>query len=192
MRPSLWGWVVPFPCSQSTPTPPTSPTTMPRWPTSGSMRDGIRRPPEPASTSASTMSSTSVPSVVPSSTQHLPYQPNDGIRSGQNVSRAEPKQRKASVHHAILPAIIGRQAFAMSRAVVLDRQPLWRVIEVRPANESATVVVKRNLGLWPGQPRPDQKQAQLRFHYTLSGRLRQLACPPQTRRAPEPPLRSKP
>src|SRR5207244_9613822 len=107
--------------------PPTSATTMSRWSTSGSIRDGIRRPPEPASTSASTMSSTSVPSVVPSSTQHLPYQPNDGIRSGQNVSRAEPKQRKASLHHAILAAIIGRQAFAMSRAVVLDRQPLHHV-----------------------------------------------------------------
>src|SRR3989475_5620105 len=192
MRPSLSGWVVPSTCSKSTPTPPTSATTMSRGATSGPIRDGIRRPPEPASTSASTISSTSVPSVVPSSTQHLPYQPNDGIRSGQIVSRAEPKQRKASLHHAILAAIIGRQALAMSRAVVLDRQPLWRVIEVRPANESATVVVKRNLGLWPGQPGQDQKQAQLRFHDTLSGRLGQLDCPPQTRRAPEPLVRIQP
>src|SRR2546427_6198601 len=135
------------------------------------------------------MSSTSVPSVVPSSTQHLPYRPNDGIRNGKNVSCAEPKQRKASVHHAILAAIIGRQAFAMSRAVVLDRQAPWRGIEVRPANESATVVVKRNLGLWPGQPGQDQKQAQLRFHDTLSGRLRPAECPPQAPRAPKPPGR---
>src|SRR2546427_9197651 len=163
MRPSLSGWVVPSTCSKSTPTPPTSATTMSRGSTSGSIRDGIRRPPEPASTSASTISSTSVPSVVPSSTQHLPYQPNDGIRSGQNVSRAEPKQRKASVHHAILPAIIGRQAFAMSRAVVLDRQPLWRGIEGPTAHQSATVGVKRNLGPWPWPTPPDPKQEELRF-----------------------------
>src|SRR2546428_5645391 len=164
MRPSLSGWAVPFTCSKSTPTPPKSEPEMSRCSTSGSIRDGIRRPPEPASTSASTMSSTSVPSVVPSSTQHLPYQPNDGIRSGQNVSRAEPKQRKASLHHAILAAIIGRQALAMSRAVVLDRQALRRVKEVPPAHQTGTVVVKRDLGLWPGQPRPDPKQAQPRFH----------------------------
>src|SRR6266550_1277011 len=179
MRPSLSGWVVPFTWSQRAPKPPTSATTMSRWSTSGSMRDGIRRPPEPASTSASTMSSTRVPSVVPSSTQHLPHQQNDGIRSGQDVSRAETEQPKASVQHAILAAIISRQAFAMSRAVVLDRQALRRVIEVRPANESTTVVVKRNLGLWSGQPGQDQKEAQLRFYDTLGGRLGQLDSPPK-------------
>jgi len=46
--------------------------------------------------------------------------------------------------------MVGSHAFAMDRTVVLERQALRWVIQVWPPDEMAFVVVKRNLGLWPG------------------------------------------
>ena len=148
--------------------------------------------PSAASISASTISSTRVPSVDPSSTQRYLHQENHRFRSGQNVSRAEAKQSVAGIDQTILTAVVGRQAFAMRRAVVLDPQTVHRVIQVRSSHEAPRGVAKRNLGLWRGQPGEYQEQPQPRFHDALSRRLGQLDSSPKTRHAWESRVRLEP
>ena len=62
----------------------------------------------------------------------------------------------------------------MDRTVVLERQALPRVVEVRPPDEAAFVVLKRNLDLGSGQARKDEEQAKPCLHRALGGRLGEL------------------
>src|SRR3989475_10755277 len=129
----------------------------------------MRRPPEPASISASTISSTRVPSVDPSTMQGLLDQEKNGMRRGQNISRAETQQPVARVDQSILAAVVGRPAFAMRRPVVLPCQALLRAIEVGSAPELPGAGVKRDLRLRSRQPGEDQETSPPRFPGALRG-----------------------
>ena len=79
----------------------------------------------------------------------------------------------------------------MCRPVVLDRQSLTRVIEIRPRHELSSVV-QRNLGLWSWQLGKDKQQPEPGFHNALGGRFGQLDGLPEPGCAWEPPVRFEP
>ena len=59
----------------------------------------------------------------------------------------------------------------MGRTVVLERQALRRVVQVRSSDEMAFVAVQRHLDLWSGQSGKDEEQAKTRFHWALDERF---------------------
>ena len=80
---------------------------------------------------------------------------------------------------AVLAAVVRDQPVAVVLTVVLDAEPRLRVIQVGAADEPAFAVPELNLYLGSGQPAPDQKQPQTRFHRGFCLRFDQLERPPR-------------
>src|SRR5438094_9367322 len=80
----------------------------------------------------------------------------------------------------------------MDGTVVLEREALRWVIQVRPPNEMAFAVVKRNLHLRPGQTFKDEEHAKPCLHRALGGRLGEVDSAPQADVPREPLVRLKP
>jgi len=91
-----------------------------------------------------------------------------------------------------LASVVGRHGFTMGRTVVLERQALRRVIEVRSSDEMAFGVVKRNLHLRPGQTFKDEEHAKPCLHRALGGRLGEVDSAPKADVPREPLVRLKP
>src|SRR5437899_12895511 len=80
----------------------------------------------------------------------------------------------------------------MARTVVLERQAMRWVEQVRPPNEMALVVVKRNLHLRPGQTFKDEEHAKPCLHRALGGRLGEVDSTSKPEVPREPLVRLKP
>jgi hypothetical protein len=71
----------------------------------------------------------------------------------------------------------------MRGAVVFDRQAMLRVVQIRPGDETAGVVVELDLRLGPRQSGRDQDQPEPRFHDAFGRRLCQIDGPSEASRA---------
>ena len=65
----------------------------------------------------------------------------------------------------------------MCAAVELEPDPMGPVVQVRPANEAAPVVVKWHLYLGTREPGQKEEHAKARLHGRLGRSLSQLYCP---------------
>lgn len=100
-----------------------------------------------------------------------------------HIGGGEAEKTEAGVQEAVLPAVVLGEAVAMGATVVLDREPLSRVVEIGPAQEAAAFIVEAHLRLRPRQPGQNEEQAKARLHRRLGRRIRELDDLPELRDA---------
>jgi hypothetical protein len=79
------------------------------------------------------------------------YLHRDEVRVPVDVCRSEAEQAKAGADKAILAAVVFNQPIAVVAAVVFDCQTLEAIKQVWSAEETALVIMDRNLNLRPGE-----------------------------------------
>jgi hypothetical protein len=91
-----------------------------------------------------------------------------------------------------LAAVVGHHGFTMDGTVVLEREALRRVIQVRSSDEIAFVVVKWNLDLGLGEAGENEDEAKSCLHRALGGGLGQFDSAPKVDVPREPLVHLKP
>ncbi len=102
----------------------------------------------------------------------------DQVRIPIYVCRGEAEQAKAGADEAVLAAVVIHQPIAVVAAVVFDCQAVKSIEQVWPAQETALVVMDRNLSLRRWEPGKHEEHPQPGLHCGLGFRLRQLNNPP--------------
>jgi hypothetical protein len=92
------------------------------------------------------------------------YLHRDQIRVPVDVCRGESEQAEAGADKAILPAVVIYQPITVIAAVVLDGQALKAIEQVGTAQETAFVVMDRNLDLRPWEPSEYEEHPQSGLH----------------------------
>jgi hypothetical protein len=88
----------------------------------------------------------------------------DQVRIPVNVRRGEAEQAKTGVDEAILAPVVFNQPIAVVAAVVFDCQALKAIEEVWTAQETALVVIDRNLNLRPWDSSEYEEHSQSGLH----------------------------
>ena len=76
-----------------------------------------------------------------------------------NVGGCEAEEPASGVQQAILPAVVLDEAVPMRAAIELEADPMGSVVQVRPADEAAPVVIKRDLYLGTREPSKNKEHA---------------------------------
>ena len=84
---------------------------------------------------------------------------DDLIGVAVDVGGGEAEEPTTGVQQAVLAAVVLDEAASMCAAVELEPDPMGPVVQVRPANEAAPVVVKWHLYLRTRQPRQSEEHA---------------------------------
>jgi hypothetical protein len=79
------------------------------------------------------------------------YLQRDQIRVPVDVCRSEAEQAKAGADEAILAAVVVNQPITMVAAVIFDSQALQAIKQVGTPQDTAMVVMDRNLNIRPGE-----------------------------------------
>src|SRR5262249_50756788 len=90
---------------------------------------------------------------------------HDRVRGVVDVGCSEPKEAEACAEQTVLATVVLDETVAMTAAVVLEADPLLRVVQVWPPEKAPPVVVERDLG--SRKPGQHQEHAQARFHLRL-------------------------
>ena len=101
----------------------------------------------------------------------------DQIRIAVDVCCSETEKAKACADEAILAAVVINQPIAVIATVVFDCQALKAIKQVWTAQETALVVMDRNLSFRRREPSEHEEHPQPGFHRGLGFRFSQLNNP---------------
>ena len=89
-----------------------------------------------------------------------------------DVRGCESQKSVSRVDQSVLAAVVFNHSLPMVPAVVLERKPRLRVIQINPTDEVGRIIVEPHLDLRSGQAGADQKPPKPRLHRRF-GRRRQ-------------------
>jgi hypothetical protein len=95
------------------------------------------------------------------------------------VCRSEPEEAKPRADEAILAAVVVNQPIAVVAAVIFDCQTLQAVKQVWTPQETAVVVMDRNLNIRPGKSSEHEEHSQPGLHRGLGLRVSLVHNPPK-------------
>jgi len=110
--------------------------------------------------------------------EHRAHLSRDRVRILEDIAGSKAKQPNSRGEESVLAAVVLGQAEAMHTPVVLDSEPVIRVVEIRTPDKSILSVVQRNLCLRAWKTAQDEHHSQARLHRRFGGRLGKAHRPP--------------